>query len=166
MSTNGRAQVRMGTILLLMVLFAVASVGAESNPKVVRFIDETSILLTVDSKTATIHVGEQFGNWTLMQILRATAHPPITYAVLEDFVQQNGRLMFVDSGGVKLAFPKSSEATSADPGKLYFGHTFDEVISSPTDSLGQPPWTDFDVKNETITIGPSSGVDLKFRARY
>jgi len=136
MNKNGWSQVRVRTFVALMLLLAVASVKAESMPRVARFIDESSVVLVLDGKSASLQVGEHLGNWTLMEIVKGTARGSVQCAVLEDFAEQNGRLIFADSRGVKLALPKTSEATSADPARLYFGHTMNEILNSPTDLLG------------------------------
>lgn len=136
MNKNGWSQVRVGTFVSLMVLVVVASLKAETIPKVVRFLGESSVVLRLDGKTASLEVGEHLGNWTLMQVVRDVGGRGVRCAVLEDFAEQNGRLIFADRRGVRLALPKTSEATSADSRGLYFGHTMTEILNSPTDLLG------------------------------
>jgi hypothetical protein len=58
-------------------------------------------------------------------------------AVFEDFSQTNGHLLFVDTKGVKLDLPKSSEPTRAEPKSLYRGHSLEEVFQSERDLLGE-----------------------------
>src|ERR1043166_7605504 len=136
MNKDGLIRVRARVCLGLLLLLGGTAVKAQSHLRVVRFIDESSVVLAVDGTGATLHIGEHLGDWTLMQVIKTRTHPYVQYAVLEDFVEQDGRLIFADSGGAKLALAKSSEPTSADPAKLYFGHSFDAILGSPTDLLG------------------------------
>ena len=64
MNKNGWSQVRVRTFVALMLLLAVASVKAESMPRVARFIDESSVVLVLGGKSASLQVGEHLGNWT------------------------------------------------------------------------------------------------------
>jgi hypothetical protein len=57
--------------------------------------------------------------------------------VFEDFSQTNGRLLFVDTKGVKLDLPKSGEPTRADPKSLYRGHSLEDVFRNERDLLGE-----------------------------
>jgi len=96
---------------------------------------------------ASLHIGEELNGWTLMQIVGQN------YAVLEDLRHLDGQIIFADGGGVRLDLAKTSEATSADAGKLYLGHLFQEVMNSPTDLLSteildKPGWFQHTVANE------------------
>ncbi len=71
-----------------------------------------------------------------MGLARARGNHQGRYAVLENFTQQRGHLLFVDAAGVKIDLPKSLEPTFADPSTLYRGHTLQEVMNSAHDLLG------------------------------
>ena len=116
--------------------------NAESHSKlrVTHFVGASSVEILVGRDSATLHVGDHLGDWKLMQILEAKAGTnsgsASKYAVLEDFVHENGSLVFADTTGVTLELPKTSEPTSADSSSLYLGHTADDVMNSPRDLLG------------------------------
>ena len=67
-----------------------------------------------------------------MEILRDATAPS---AIFEDFTQQTGHLLILDTRGIRLDLPKSLELTSSDSAKLYLGHRLQEVIGSPSDLL-------------------------------
>ena len=138
MKKTDRITLQPGVFVALMLLSVVANARdeIEINPRVMRFIGPSSVLLLVNGKMATVQIGEHVGNWTLMQVVTSTGFPSPRCAVFEDFVHENGQLIFADENGVKLALSKTSEPTSADPEKLFLGHTIQEVMSSPTDLLG------------------------------
>ncbi len=123
--------------IALMPAFVIAEARTPASPSVIRFIDESSVVLQANGNTATLRVGERLDSWTLMQVVTTTTRPTARYAVLEDFARQDGQLVFADASGVRLALPKTSERTSGDPAKFYLGHTIDEVMSSSTDLLGK-----------------------------
>ena len=120
----------------LLVMTVATLVRAQSTPRVNQFVDPSTVNASVDAQNAKLHIGDHLGDWTLMQIFEADASHARKYAIFEDFSHLNGRLIFVDPSGVKLELSKSSEPTFPDPAKLYLGHTFQEVIDSPTDLLG------------------------------
>jgi len=121
----------------MLVFLAGARAGAQSNPTGIHFVDQSSVVLMANGHSSKLHIGDHLDNWTLMQVVKTTAHPPVKYAVLEDFAQLDGRLVFADTSGVKLALSKTSEPTSGSPAKFYLGHEIGEVMSSPTDLLGE-----------------------------
>jgi hypothetical protein len=119
------------------VILALAQALAEGSAavlKVARFLDATSVSLA--GSQTPIHVGEHTGDWTLVEVVSDSAGKSPSYAVLEDFAHPNGHMIFVDTKGVQIDLPKSSEPTSADPSTLYGGHTPDEVTHSASDLLG------------------------------
>ncbi|HEX6773123.1 MAG TPA: hypothetical protein VF126_13925 [Acidobacteriaceae bacterium] len=127
--------------IALSIFFLIASLGSASaleTPRVVRFTSPDSVEVSVGGgKLASLRPGEQLGRWTLMALIGNAVGHPGKLAVMEDFSTMNGELVFVDDAGVKLDLPKASEPTSPDPSKpLYFGHTIEEVMKSPTDLLG------------------------------
>jgi hypothetical protein len=127
---------RGGAQLALLFAVLVAGAVAQTQPRVTRFIDQSSLEIAVDGQKATLHVGEHAGDWTLMQIVEATADRVGKYAVMEDFAHLDGRMIFVGMSGIKLDLPKRSERTDEDPAQLYLGHTLDQVRNSATDLLG------------------------------
>jgi hypothetical protein len=122
--------------LVLIVCAAVLCAAEESAPRVARFTDPASVEVSLNNEKATLHAGDHLGHWTLMQIVQSGTKASPTYAVMEDFYQQEGRLIFVGTDGVKLDLPKASEPTWGDPAKIYRGHTVKEIMDSAPDLLG------------------------------
>jgi hypothetical protein len=58
-------------------------------------------------------------------------------AVFEDFTQTNGHMVITGAGAKGVDLPKSLEPTFAEPSKLYFGHSLQEVFSSEHDLLAE-----------------------------
>ena len=116
-------------------LLLVAGAAAQPNPRVTQFTNASSVKIAVGGESAELQIGDHLGDWTLMQVIVVDGSDPEEYAVLEDFNHREGRMIFVDATGIELDLPKTSESTSADPAKLYGGHTIEEVMSSPTDLL-------------------------------
>ncbi len=104
--------------------------------KIGRFLENSAIELLVGENKGTLHVGEHLGSWTFVELVPGVSVGHPKYAVLEDFEHQDGHLLFVDTRGVQIDLPKSSEKTSADPSSLYLGHTVDEIMNSASDLLG------------------------------
>ena len=104
--------------------------------KVARFLANSEAELVVGGSKATLHLGEHLGSWTFVELVPGKAGELPKYAVVEDFEHQDGHLLFVDTRGVQIDLPKSSEPTSADPRSLYLGHTVDEIMNSASDLLG------------------------------
>src|SRR5262249_55124600 len=73
------------------------------------------------------------GDWTLMAVVEDG--PKHKLAILEDFSQKKGHLLFVDEKGVQLDLAKSLEPTFADSASLYRGHRLEEVFNSDRDLL-------------------------------
>jgi len=131
-----RTEVRPALPFMLLVTLSFTAF-ARSTPTVIAIVNQSSIVLAVNGHNAKLSVGEHLDNWTLMQVVKTSTHPLLRYAVLEDFAQPNGQVVFADADGVKLALSKASEPTSGDPAKFYLGHSIAEVTSSRTDLLGQ-----------------------------
>lgn len=108
---------------------------ARVDLRVVRFLPDSRIEVASREQEATLGAGERFGVWTFLEVVPGPNEKP-QYAVLENFEQQDGHLLFVDTVGVQLDLPKSLETTSSDPRSLYMGHTIDSIMNSPTDLLG------------------------------
>jgi hypothetical protein len=104
--------------------------------KLSRILESGAAELLLDGKGVAVEKGDRIGVWTLVETVPAPPRVPSqSFAVLEDFTQRDGHLIFVNSRGVRSDLPKSSEPTSADPAKLYLGHTPQEILESPGDLL-------------------------------
>src|SRR5262245_45897997 len=101
--------------VFIFIVLLIASAAAQANPRVRRFIDAETVSIIFDNTTATLHIGEHLNDWTLMQVIQSHEKVNQRYAVLENFQQQNGELIFIDSSGVRLRLPKASEPTEGDP---------------------------------------------------
>jgi hypothetical protein len=133
---KNRVRIRLETILFLSVFsITVCAAAHAAELRVARFVDATSVEIAGQQKT-TLHVGEHVGDWTLVEIIHDTDGKAPSYAVLEDFAHKDGHMVFVDTKGVQIDLPKSSEPTSADPSTLLRGHTQEQVTSSAADLLG------------------------------
>jgi hypothetical protein len=124
------------TFVLLLACIAVCTAEANpgAGPKVTHFSD-SSVEVISGRQAQTVRVGNRVGNWTLMEIIPATA-PQVSCAVFEDWTHPNGHMVFVDTNGTRIDLPKSSEATSADLSTILRGHTPEEITQSPADLLG------------------------------
>src|SRR5262249_7356803 len=100
--------------------------------KLILLDGDSNARLHIAGKEVSLRLGEASGQWTLVETLRSAAS---RYAIIEDYQHTNGRLLFVDARGIQLDLPKSSEPTSADPSKLYLGHSRQEILDSATDLL-------------------------------
>ena len=91
--------------------------------KLSRLLGDDRVQLVIDGKKITVERGERAGSWTLVEIVPASAQDMYRgnpgYAVLEDYSELNGHLIFVDTRGVQIDLPKSSESTASDPPKLH-----------------------------------------------
>jgi hypothetical protein len=114
---------------------AQTSTSATPDIRVVRFLPNAEIEVVSKEGSATLRQGEHLGLWTFMEVVSGLDEKP-QYAVLENFEQQDGHLLFVDSRGVQIDLPKSLESTSSNSQNLYLGHTIDSIMNSPTDLLG------------------------------
>jgi hypothetical protein len=119
----------------LVLPLALAPTLSAQDLKVLRFPDSSSVELAEGANHSVAHVGERFGNWTLMAVADESSSPE-HFAVLEDFTNQTGHLVVADTHGIRFDLSKSIEPTWADPTKLYNGHKLEEVINSPSDLLG------------------------------
>ena len=130
--------------LLSLVLPCLASslcaAAAKGNPnqnnptfKVAVFYS-SSVEIVSNGPAQTLRAGDRIGEWTLMEVINEPGQTP--YAVLEDWVHPNGHVVFVDTRGVRIDLPKSSEPTSADPSTILAGHTPEEINASAADLLG------------------------------
>jgi len=123
-------------MLLPLVVSRVCADGAadpSSRIKVARFLRDSQIELIEGEHKKRMHRGERFGAWTLMDVLGGAT----PYAVLEDFEHKDGRILFVDTDGVRAALSKSLESTRADAKTLYLGHSAQEIAASASDMLGR-----------------------------
>src|SRR5262249_19294706 len=114
--------------LALFLVMQVIGAAAEYSPRVIRFIDASTVTLAVHGQSAVIHIVDHIADWTLMQIITTNAGQSEKYAILEDFHDLDGRLAFVDECGTKLNLPKPSESTESDSSRVYLGHTIGEII--------------------------------------
>ncbi|HSS99224.1 MAG TPA: hypothetical protein VLK33_19450, partial [Terriglobales bacterium] len=105
--------------------------------KLKRLIGAGSAEIEIGGKNTTARKGQLLDVWTLVEILPKQNATQSDCIVLEDFSKINGDLIFVDARGVRIALPKSSETTTSESSKLYLGHTFDEVLNSAKDLLGE-----------------------------
>jgi hypothetical protein len=64
-----------------------------------------------EGRETRIEPDQPVGKWSLMAVVRGV--PDGRPTVFEDFSQANGHLQFVDTKGVKLDLPESSEPISA-----------------------------------------------------
>jgi len=103
-----------------------------SDLKVERFLGQTTVAAQAGRARGTLKLRESLGDWTFMGTVSG-AHP---YAVFEDFHHQDGHLMFVDGGGVRIDLPKSAESNLPASAKRYLGHSPEEVVASTSDLLG------------------------------
>jgi hypothetical protein len=104
--------------------------------KILRFLGSASVEVISQHRKTVLKVGERSTDWTLQEVINDRTGKNAAYAVFEDFVHQDGHIVFVSLQGVEIDLPKSSEATSAEAASLYGGHTLDEITSSASDLLG------------------------------
>lgn len=109
-------------------------VSARPELRVASFLGSSEVQLTTGGNTTKLHPGERIGDWTFIEVVEGENKP--RYAVVENFTRQDGHILYVDTQGVQIDLPKSLEPTSADPQRLYMGHTIDSIFNSPTDLLG------------------------------
>ena len=126
-------------IRFLCVAGALAAAGAalRADPPVrprVASVAGDSVEVGDAAHPARLRPGERTGNWTFMAVANDSAGTPV--AVFEDFSTMRGGLVTMDAAGHGQEFPKSLEATFADPPTLYRGHTLAEVVASDHDLLG------------------------------
>jgi hypothetical protein len=139
MTRMARAFLAIEFAFLLACVFASSALGAGKGAQAIKLVGISPagvVTVSLDSEPYTVREGEGAGDWTLMGVVRSRADRKIRYAILENFTQRQGHLLFVDSGGVQIDLPKSLEPTSADPSTLYRGHTLQEVMDSQHDLLG------------------------------
>jgi hypothetical protein len=68
--------------------------------------------------------------------MAAVSRPTKPVAVFEDFSSLTGEIVIIEPGGKALRLAKSAEATFAEPATLYRGHSFNDVLASDHDLLG------------------------------
>ncbi len=121
---------------LAISLYAAAATGDVKgkgpNLKVAHF-SGSAVEIIADQRPTPFMRGTDW-YWTLMEIINDPGKP--SYAILEDWVHPNGHVIFVDTQGVRIDLPKSSEPTSADPSTILGGHTPAEINASASDLLG------------------------------
>jgi hypothetical protein len=130
MRLYGRSIVALA-MLVMSVVGVAAQTNADSRLKVIRFYDDARIEIASASLRATLARGDTLGALTLVEVIDG-AEP---FAVLEDFRERDGRIVFVDAKGVRLDLAKTSEASTVDPRTLYRGRTRDQVMASDIDLL-------------------------------
>lgn len=117
--------------LFVQAPLATASAADGSTPPRIERFDDGAVIASAQDRRARLVAGQRVGRWTLMAVVGGDA----PYAVLEDFSRMDGELVIVDTDGVRLSLPKSSEATAPDQGGTYLGHALDQVMASPHDLL-------------------------------
>jgi hypothetical protein len=105
--------------------------------RLIRTLSGDRVEFIIQNQQIGLTKGEQIGSWTLVEVIPGATSLESGYAVLEDYSQINGHVIFVDANGVRLDLPKSSEPTSSDPAKWYLGHSRLNVQKSPTDLLAR-----------------------------
>jgi hypothetical protein len=118
-------------------LLAAPGLAAEDTPqlRLARLVGDQAELV-FDGAAVRAARGGRCGPWTLVEVLPAAGEKGSGYAVLEDYGRLDGHLILVGRRGVELDLAKTSEPTTADPSKLYLGHTREEVLQSARDLLG------------------------------
>jgi hypothetical protein len=126
-------------ICLGLLAFSKAARSQASRPpgmKLSRLLESSGAELLLDGKSVTVKNGDRIGVWTLVDTVPASPRASSqSFVVLEDYTQRDGHLIFVNAHGIRGDLAKSSEPTSADPAKLYLGHTPQEILDSPRDLL-------------------------------
>src|SRR5215467_1512116 len=119
---------------------AAAGEGSNQSVPVIRLVRldrDAGATLLIAGHQVTLKKGEASGQWTLVETLPGQSGFPADYAVLEDYSRLNGALLLVNRDGRQVSLPKSCEPTSADPSKLYLGHSRQEISESPADLLAR-----------------------------
>ena len=104
-------------LLAAFIFLATASPAQIPHQSAVPSIQLSHILsadraeFVAQDKKVIMKKGEASDRWTLVELIPVADNAASSYAVLEDYTQINGRILFVDSVGVRLDFPKSSEPT-------------------------------------------------------
>src|SRR6202041_260194 len=80
--------------------------------KVARFVNESTVEVIENHQTRTIVRGGRCGEWTFMGSI-AGRH---NYAIMEDFQSFDGRMLFVDTDGVRVGLSKSAESNIENAG--------------------------------------------------
>lgn len=128
-------------IFFFVAILSLATGSAQSEQhikatlRVRRFLSDSQVELTDGTQAFTLHIGDRHDSHTLVQVLSSTNAHPSQLAILEDFSQLQGHIVFVDTHGVQLDLPKSTEKTSADSESLYRGHSIAEIKDSPSDLI-------------------------------
>jgi hypothetical protein len=105
------------------------------GPKLLTITPAGFVDVSWAGQKASLRKGQRLGVWTLMAVVSSPGKSAI--AVFEDFTQRKGHILFVDQRGVQVDLPKSLEPSFVDPSGLYRGHSFQEVMSSDHDLLGE-----------------------------
>jgi hypothetical protein len=108
---------------------------APVGPKLLAITSTGVVEVSWVGQKASLRKGQRLGVWTLMAVVSSPRKSAI--AVFEDFTQKKGHILFVDQRGVQVDLPKSLEPSFADPSGLYRGHSFQEVMGSDHDLLGE-----------------------------
>jgi hypothetical protein len=103
----------------------------DGDLKVVSFPSPTEVLIATKAGTFNLRLGQTLGKWTFMGATAAQQR----YAVLEDFENQDGHIIYVDNNGKRLDFSKSAESFRVDGSRLFNGHKPSEIEANAKDIL-------------------------------
>lgn len=118
-------------LMLVPSVAASATDLARAELKITRFLADSRVDVADGNSQATLARGETFSDWTLVEVI-AGGEP---YAIFENFRQRDGRIVFVDTNGVRLVLAKTSEASTVDRRTLYLGRTREQVLAADVDLL-------------------------------
>jgi hypothetical protein len=111
-------------------LFAAANVHEDVSHLRANFAGDV-LQLRSGRSAATVRLGDRFGAWTVMAIVRGDH----SFVVLEDFTSKTGAMAIVDANGLRFRFAKTAEASAVDPTTLFRGHAQREIETSDKDLL-------------------------------
>src|SRR6266581_8332093 len=74
---------------------AASATGNAHDLKIAKFLGPYSVEMVSNQKKTTLKVGERTGDWTLVEVINDATTKARPYAVLEDFVHQDGHIVFV-----------------------------------------------------------------------
>jgi len=133
-----RAYARCAAITFILSLGVARSASppdAPTGPKLLSINPVGVVEVSWEGHQSSLRKGQRLGIWTLMAIVSPPGKSAVT--VFEDFTQKQGHILFVDERGMRVDLPKSLEPSFADPSSLYRGHSFEEVMRSDHDLLGE-----------------------------
>jgi hypothetical protein len=127
----------MAIFLLAAAMEAAAGQMPSVDVKVLEISAVGQVKVSFAGSQTTVREGQRAGKWTLMAVVPAGPRRESRYAVLEDFHEMRGSLLFMDASGAQVVLPKSLEPTFAQQSGLYLGRKLDEVMNSGRDLLGE-----------------------------